>query len=74
MKFLAKRQETSEPFWWVGEIVECWSCESRLELEKNNKPKKQENRFDNKDLIDFTSWTIKCPKCKKINNVRVVEH
>ena len=74
MKALRKCKQVSESFWWVGEIFECWHCESRFKLEKKDKPKKTEQRFNDKDLLDSTAWCIKCPACKKINVIRSFAH
>lgn len=73
MKILAKRprdKEVSEPFWWVGKIVQCWSCKSWLKSEKTDRLLKEESRYHNKDLMDTISWSTECPVCK----TKVVVH
>lgn len=74
MKILAKKKEVSEALWWVGEILECYSCECRFELEKEDEPQKEKYEFNNRDLIDFTTYKIECPNCKETTDVRGVEH
>lgn len=51
--------------WWKGRIVECTDCDQRYLLQQSDEPFGEKHELNNKDLIDFINFFVKCPECHK---------
>ena len=80
MKNLGKRKDVFEPFWWVGEIFECWKCKNRYMLFEADVPRKEEFKNDRSDdregggPPDTTYYRVTCPVCKSLHKIRIIDH
>lgn len=71
VKILLERAKgLKEINWWVGEIGRCYNCGCTFQLEELDRPKMEKNIFNDRDLEDFITFSVKCPQCKVKIDVR----